>query len=197
MQAVIDPFATGVARFTHEKKEASSLASKRLEQQIQQIVAQEVAKVFSGSGQDNQGNQAGGSAASGSGQQTGGRQALNQPLARQATQAGYAQKPNSGTGGKNAATPTSQTIRRVVAQTVSPLVPGGGSGGNNQNGGSSGVGAADASLGSGVAVHAAQVLGKAEMELSNELSANLQKLKAVIQDSQRIAQKIETVLGKG
>lgn len=43
----------------------------------------------------------------------------------------------------------------------------------------------------------AQVLTQAQYELSQELEANLVKLKSVIHESQEIAKKIELVLGKG
>lgn len=43
----------------------------------------------------------------------------------------------------------------------------------------------------------AQAQAQAQAELSEELAQNLQKLKQVIGESQKIAQKIETVLGKG
>ncbi|MCL6562700.1 MAG: hypothetical protein K6U87_06805 [Firmicutes bacterium] len=43
----------------------------------------------------------------------------------------------------------------------------------------------------------AGVLTQAQYELSQELEANLKKLKAVIRESQEIARKIELVLGKG
>lgn len=43
----------------------------------------------------------------------------------------------------------------------------------------------------------AQVLTQAQYELSQELEANLKKLRSVIQQSQEIAKKIELVLGKG
>ena len=166
------------------------MANKRLEQQIQQIVAQEVAKVFSGSAADKQ--------AQASGQQASGQPASGQPASgQQATgQQATGQSQTAGGSGQNAA-PTPQMIKRIVGQTVASLVPGGISNGSNQGGGNFASITSGGGMGPGVAVHAAQVLGQAEMELSNELSANLQKLKIVIQDSQRIAQKIETVLGKG
>jgi type III secretory pathway lipoprotein EscJ len=43
----------------------------------------------------------------------------------------------------------------------------------------------------------AQVLTQAQYELSQELEANLKKLRGVIQQSQEIAKKIELVLGQG
>jgi hypothetical protein len=43
----------------------------------------------------------------------------------------------------------------------------------------------------------AEVLTQAQYELSQELEANLKKLRSVIQQSQEIAKKIEMVLGKG
>jgi len=43
----------------------------------------------------------------------------------------------------------------------------------------------------------AQVLTQAQYELSQELQANLTKLRSVIQQSQEIAKKIEMVLGQG
>jgi len=43
----------------------------------------------------------------------------------------------------------------------------------------------------------AQVLTQAQYELSQELEANLKKLRSVIQQSQEIAKKIELVLGQG
>jgi hypothetical protein len=43
----------------------------------------------------------------------------------------------------------------------------------------------------------AQVLTEAQYELSQELEANLTKLRSVIQQSQEIAKKIELVLGHG
>lgn len=43
----------------------------------------------------------------------------------------------------------------------------------------------------------AAVLTEAQYELSQELEANLKKLRSVIQQSQEIAKKIELVLGKG
>lgn len=43
----------------------------------------------------------------------------------------------------------------------------------------------------------AQVLTQAQYELSQELEANLKKLRSVIQQSEEIAKKIELVLGRG
>jgi hypothetical protein len=43
----------------------------------------------------------------------------------------------------------------------------------------------------------AEVLTAAQYELSQQLEANLMKLKAVIRESEEIAKKIETVLGHG
>ncbi len=43
----------------------------------------------------------------------------------------------------------------------------------------------------------AQVLGQAQWQLSEDLSANLKELRRVINQSQEIARKIEQVLGQG
>lgn len=49
-----------------------------------------------------------------------------------------------------------------------------------------------------VAVHtAAQVLAEAQYELANELDASLKKLKQVISESEKIANKISNLLGEG
>lgn len=53
------------------------------------------------------------------------------------------------------------------------------------------------SSGSSSDQHVAEVLTQAQYELSQELQANLKKLKNVIRESQEIAKKIELVLGQG
>lgn len=59
------------------------------------------------------------------------------------------------------------------------------------------LGGSATSSGSSSDQHVAEVLTQAQYELSQELQANLKKLKNVIRESQEIAKKIELVLGQG
>ncbi|MBX5466247.1 MAG: hypothetical protein K6U14_01960 [Firmicutes bacterium] len=76
-----------------------------------------------------------------------------------------------------------------------------GSGGSRSSGaGSSGAGGKRYTVrpkAAATAQSVAGVLTQAQYELSQELEANLKKLKAVIRESQEIARKIELVLGQG
>jgi hypothetical protein len=58
-------------------------------------------------------------------------------------------------------------------------------------------GQASASTATQSAQGVAEVLGQAQWQLSQELSANLKELRRVINQSQEIARKIEQVLGEG
>ena len=70
------------------------------------------------------------------------------------------------------------------------------SAGASASGQSSRPGQAEAQVGTSTEA-VAQVLGQAQWELSEDLSANLKELRRVINQSQEIARKIEQVLGQG
>lgn len=124
--------------------------------------------------------------------------------------------------GRGAAAPTREQIRQIVAEELAHSAHGSAGGSSGPDGGSSSsgtqtgwgrfrqkrasssgsrsartAGGPPKSAGQSSSQSVAEVLGQAQWQLSEDLSANLKELRRVINQSQEIARKIEQVLGQG
>ena len=167
-------------------------------EQIRSMIQAEMAKT--GGGQQNSGQSSGsgnqaGSSAEQQSQESGGLEQIRSMIQGEMAKAGGGQRnfgQSSGPG--NQAGPSAQSQQSASGSSSAK-----GSTSASQVGQSSQSKKAkiQPKSSSGQNQTVAEVLTQAQYELSEELQANLQKLRSVIRQSQEIAKKIELVLGHG
>lgn len=113
-------------------------------------------------------------------------------------QSGQTSSGAAGMSGANVSSSSGlQKLKKLMKKSSGEGHPKSSSGSSSSRSSGAGSSSSGTSGGASSQQSAAQVLTQAQDELSQELEANLVKLKSVIHQSQEIAKKIEMVLGQG